>query len=78
VLDRDESNIVRTTLDSSDRNDENNIALPFEALFAARDALFGPILVAQSGELVRQAVEAAPAPRHDPTQGLGRAPAPAD
>jgi hypothetical protein len=25
--------------------------LPFEALFAARDALFGPILVAQSGEL---------------------------
>jgi hypothetical protein len=28
--------------------------LPFEALFAARDALFGPILVAQSGELARR------------------------
>jgi hypothetical protein len=24
--------------------------LPFEALFAARDALFGPILVTQAGE----------------------------
>jgi hypothetical protein len=30
--------------------------------------LVGPILVAQGGELVRQVVEAAPAPRHDPTQ----------
>jgi hypothetical protein len=30
--------------------------------------LFGPILVAQSGELVRRVVEAAPAPTHDPTQ----------
>jgi hypothetical protein len=28
--------------------------LPFEALFAARDALFGPILVARAGEVVRQ------------------------
>jgi hypothetical protein len=49
--------------------------LPFEALFAARDALFGPILVAQSGELVRQVVEAAPALRHDPRQvSAGRRP----
>jgi hypothetical protein len=42
--------------------------LPFEALFAARDALFGPILVAQSGELVRQVAVVAAAPRRDPTQ----------
>jgi hypothetical protein len=49
--------------------------LPFEALFAARDALFEPILVAQSGELVRQVVEAAPALRHDPRQvSAGRRP----
>jgi len=28
--------------------------LPFEALFAARDALFGPILVTRGGEHARQ------------------------
>jgi hypothetical protein len=47
-------------------------------LFAARDALFGPILVAQSvaqsGELVRQVLEAAPAPRQI-RRALGRPPA---
>jgi hypothetical protein len=36
-------------------------------LFAARDALFGPILVAQSGELAPGG-RGGPAPRHDPTQ----------
>jgi hypothetical protein len=29
------------------------IPLPFEALFAARDALFGPILMTQAGEHAR-------------------------
>jgi hypothetical protein len=49
VLDRDEANTARTTFNSSDRADENNIALPSEVLFDARNALFGPILVAQGG-----------------------------
>jgi hypothetical protein len=32
--------------------------LPFEALFAARDALFGPIPVTQAGDPARQVSEA--------------------
>jgi hypothetical protein len=32
--------------------------LPFEALFDARTALFGPILVPQAGELASQVIEA--------------------
>jgi hypothetical protein len=28
----------------------STVGLPFEALFAARDALFGPIVVTQAGE----------------------------
>jgi hypothetical protein len=34
-------------------SDEDNIALPFEALFAARSAVFGSILVGQPGQLAR-------------------------
>ena len=46
----------------------DNVALAF-GFVAARDALFGPILVAQTGELARQVVEAARVKKWTPTRG---------